>query len=460
MSGSQLPPVLPPVGSGEQSDRHDSATDSTSDLTLHSPLPLDLEQIPVSQRSPKIVEDARWTVALRSIAGGSFAISLLAVVLALIVGGIFIAATNQQVQASAGYFFARPGDLFGAVGRAVGGSYSALFQGAIFNFNAPDFGTGIRSLTTTLSLSTPLIAAGLGVALSFRVGMFNIGGQGQMLIAAACAGLVGFGLPLPGGLHLVVAILAGLAGGAVWAGIVGLLKARTGAHEVIVTIMLNYVALNLINYFLTTPVLRAPGSTDPKSPATLPTADFPKLFGANYAVDLGFVLAIVATIAVWWLLERSSLGFKFRAVGENPNAARVAGINVKNIYVWAMVISGMLIGLAGISQVLGQITTGFGSDIDAGIGFTAITVALLGRSRPIGVFFAGILIAAFQVGGFSMQAAEGVPVEIVAIIQSVAVLFIAAPPLVRAIFRLPVPGASPRSGRSWKPGSRKKEVAV
>lgn len=458
MSGSQLPPVLPPIGADRSDDHRDSASDSTSDLALHAQLPIEPDQIPVAQRASDPAEVSRWTVALRSIAGGSFAISLLAVVLALIVGAIFIAVTNQQVQASAGYFFSRPGDLIGALGRAVGGSYAAMFQGAIFNFNAPDFATGIRSLTTTLSLSTPLIAAGLGVALSFRVGMFNIGGQGQMLIAAACAGSVGFGLPLPGALHLVVAIVAGLAGGALWAGIVGLLKARTGAHEVIVTIMLNYVALNLINYFLTTPVLRAPGSTDPKTPATLPSADLPKLFGADYAVDLGFILAIVATIAVWWLLERSSLGFKFRAVGENPNAARVAGINVKNIYVWAMVISGMLLGLAGASQVLGQITTGFGSDIDAGIGFTAITVALLGRSRPVGVFFAGILIAAFQVGGFSMQAAEGVPVEIVAIIQSVAVLFIAAPPLVRAIFRLPLPLGAARPARSSKLRSRKKEV--
>jgi ABC-type uncharacterized transport system permease subunit len=147
-------------------------------------------------------------------------------------------------------------------------------------------------------------------------------------------------------------------------------------------------------------------------------------------------------VYVWYLLNRSSLGFQFRAVGENPNAALVAGINVKNIYFVAMLISGGLVGLAGVSQVLGTVTTGFSDGIDASIGFDAITVALLGRSRPWGVFFAGILFGAFKAGGFAMQAAEGIPVDIILVVQSLIVLFIAAPPLVRAIFRLPTPGKS------------------
>lgn len=407
------------------------------------------DQIPAEQRDDSAPEpESRWTHALREMASGSVLISVLAIVLALIVGGVFIAATNAQVQEAAGYFFARPGDTFAAIWNAVAGAYSALFQGAVYNFNASDFATGIQSIGSTLSFATPLIAAGLGVALSFRVGMFNIGGQGQMLIASAAAGLVAFDLHLPYGIHLIVAVLAALAGGALWAGIAGFLKARTGAHEVIVTIMLNYVAFNLLNYFLNTPVLRAPGSNDPRTPASLPTSVFPSLFGSAYSVDLGLILVVIATVVVWWLLERSSLGFKFRAVGENPNAARVAGISVKSIYVWAMVISGALVGLAAASQVLGRLTTGFGSDIDAGIGFSAITVALLGRSRPFGVLVAGILIGAFQAGGFAMQAADGVPVEVIAIIQSVTVLFIAAPPLVRAIFRLPSPDGARRTPKA------------
>jgi simple sugar transport system permease protein len=273
--------------------------------------------------------------------------------------------------------------------------------------------------------------------------MFNIGGRGQMLVAAGAAGYVGFAWPLPYGIHLIVAVIAGMMAGAIWAGIAGLLKARTGAHEVIVTIMLNYIGFYLISFLLQTPgALQAPGSSNPKSPPMLDTALLPKLLGPNYNLHLGFILAIVATVFVWFLIDRSSLGFKFRAVGENPHAARVAGINVKNIYLYAMLVSGALVGLAGISQVLGTVTTGFTSGIDAGIGFDAITVALLGRSRPLGVFIAGILFGALKAGGYSMQAAQGIPIDIVLVVQSLIVLFIAAPPLVRAIFRLPVPGTA------------------
>ena len=242
-----------------------------------------------------------------------------------------------------------------------------------------------------------------------------------------------------------MALIAGIAGGAIWGGIVGLLKARTGAHEVIVTIMLNYVAFYLVAYLLRTPgLLQAPGSSNPKSPATKISAIFPELLGPSYNLTVGFILVIIATAYVWYLLNRSSLGFKFRAVGENPNAARVAGIDVKNMYVYAMLISGGLMGLAGANQVQASITTGFGSGIDAGIGFDAITVALLGRSRPWGVFVAGILFGAFKAGGFTMQASQGVPIEIVLVVQSLIVLFIAAPPLVRAVFRLPTPSVTPR----------------
>ena len=169
------------------------------------------------------------------------------------------------------------------------------------------------------------------------------------------------------------------------------------------------------------------------------TAIFPRLLGERYDLTIGFLLVIAATVFSWWLLNRSNLGFQFRALGENPSAARVAGINVKRMYVYSMLIGGALVGLAGANQVQGVITTGFTAGIDAGIGFDAITVALLGRSRPWGVFAAGILFGAFKAGGFSMQASQGIPVDIVLVVQSLIVLFIAAPPLVRAVFRLPKP---------------------
>ncbi|OJV95716.1 MAG: ABC transporter permease [Microbacterium sp. 67-17] len=386
---------------------------------------------------------------------GNAIISVLAVLLALIVGGIMIAFTDEDVQAASAYFFARPMDTIAAVWDAVSGAYIALFQGAIYNFNAPTFERAIKPITETLTFATPLIAAGLGVALAFRIGMFNIGGRGQMLMASAAAGWVAFSLDLPWGIHMVVALIAGLIAGALWAGIAGLLKARTGAHEVIVTIMLNYIAFYLISWMLRTPgLLQAPGSSNPKTPAMKDTAVFPDLLGPSYNLHFGFILVIGATVLVWWILSRSSLGFQFRAVGENPNAARVAGIKVSSMYVYGMLISGALIGLAGVNQVLGTVTTGFSADIDAGIGFDAITVALLGRSTPWGTFAAGILFGAFKAGGYSMQAAEQIPVEIVTVVQALIVLFIAAPPLVRTIFFLP----SPERDRRKREKARQKQL--
>ncbi|MGA7149313.1 MAG: ABC transporter permease [Microbacterium sp.] len=402
---------------------------------------------------------SKWHRTFQQITQGNAIISVLAVLLALIVGGIMIAFTDEDVQSASVYFFARPGDTVVAVWQAVSGAYIALFQGSIYNFNAPTFARGIRPLTETLTFATPLIAAGLGVALAFRIGMFNIGGRGQMLMASAAAGWVAFSLDLPWGIHMVVALLAGLTAGALWAGIAGILKARTGAHEVIVTIMLNYIAFYLVSWMLRTPgLLQAPGSSNPKTPAMKDTAVFPELFGPQYNLHFGFILVLGATVLVWWILSRSSLGFKFRAVGENPNAARVAGISVKSMYVYGMLISGALIGLAGVNQVLGTITTGFSADIDAGIGFDAITVALLGRSTPWGTFAAGILFGAFKAGGFAMQAGQGIPIEIVTVVQALIVLFIAAPPLVRTIFFLPSPERDRRRREKARQKALKAEV--
>ena len=403
-------------------------------------------------QAPNVVESepSRWQSALREIASGSALVSVLAVLLSLVVGAFLIAATNEEVQEAAGYFFSRPGDTIAAILDSVGGAYSALFQGSVYNFRRPDFADAVKPITDTLTYATPLIAGGLGVALAFRVGLFNIGGRGQMLIAAAAAGYVSFTWELPFLIHMIVALVAGLIGGAIWGGIVGLLKARTGAHEVIVTIMLNYVAVYLVSYLLREGPLQAPGSNNPQTPPARETAVFFDLLGPGYNLHFGFLIVIGATVFTWWLLNRSSLGFQFRAVGENPNAARVAGISVNNTYVYAMLISGALLGLAGANQVLGTTTSGFGAGIDAGIGFDAITVALLGRSRPWGVFAAGVLFGAFKAGSFSMQAAEGVPVDIVVVVQSLIVLFIAAPPLVRAIFRLPEPVQRTRTRRSTR----------
>lgn len=406
---------------------------------------------PVAPAGP--TDDARWREAVARVVSGSWVVSLGAVILAVVAGSIMIAFTDTGVQEASGYFFSRPTDTFSAIGQAVGDAYAALFRGAVWNFEADSFGQAIRPLTNSLNLATPLIGAGLGVALAFRAGLFNIGGQGQMLVAASAAGWVGFGVDLPFGIHLLVAIAAGVAAGAVWAGIAGLLKAVTGAHEVITTIMLNWIAFYLLSYMLATPgLLQAPGSANPKTPAMADSAVMPDLFGAGYNTHWGLVFALVAVAYVWWLLNRSRLGFAYRAVGENPAAARVAGIDVRRTTVSVMLVAGGLIGLAGTTQVLGTVTTGFSSDIDAGIGFDAITVALLGRSSPVGVLFAAILFGAFKAGGSVMQASENVPIEIVLVVQSLIVLFIAAPPLVRAVFRLPQPDR--RGTKGGKPARR------
>ncbi|GAB4083960.1 ABC transporter permease [Myceligenerans cantabricum] len=443
---------------------NDQTNDPGTEPAAEPGLAEELEQVKARESGaptgPEAEEDTadRLAHALQETMSHPWTVAAGAVLLAVLVGSVMIAFTDDRVTSAAVYFFARPGDLFVALGDAIGGAYSALFRGAVFNPRADGFAAQIRPVTETLNYATPLIAAGLGVALAFRAGLLNIGGQGQMLMAATAAGWVGFGVTgLPFGVHTLLAVAAGIAGGAVWAGIAGVLKARTGAHEVIVTIMLNWIAFYLVAYLLATPgLLQAPGSANPKTPPTLPSAQLPGLLGERYNLHWGFVLALGAVVFVWWLLNRSSQGFAFRAVGQNPRAARVAGIDVPWTTVKVMLVAGGLVGLAGASQVLGQVTTGFSGDIDAGIGFDAITVALLGGSNPWGVLAAGILFGAFKAGGTAMQASEGVPSDIVLVVQSLIVLFIAAPPLVRAIFRLPDPARrTPRKAR----GARKEAAA-
>lgn len=412
MSGTETPPPAPDAETQPEQDEKPGATPPEA--------------------------PSRSQSLLREIASGNALAGVLAVVLAVAVGSLMIALTDEEVRDSASYVFARPGDFLQATWNAIWGAYTALFRGAVYNDRVDDFATQIRPLTETLKFAAPLIAAGLGVGLAFRAAMFNIGGRGQMLLAGAAAGWVSFTFDLPLVVHLPLAILAGMLAGALWAGIAGVLKARTGAHEVIVTIMLNYVGYYLVFFALSRQgLLQAPGSANPKSAPAKESAIMPNILGDRFNLHLGFALALIAVAIVWWLLNRSTLGYRIRAVGENPSAARAAGINVGRTYTVVMLISGALVGLAGANQVLGTVTSGVTTDLDAGIGFDAITVALLGRSRPLGILGAGLLFGAFKAGGFSMQASEGIPVDIVLVVQSLIVLFIAAPPLVRAIFRLP-----------------------
>lgn len=361
---------------------------------------------------------------------GSTLQSVLAVLAALILGGLLIALTDEKVREAAGYFFARPSDTFSAMWDAASGAYIAMFHGAVYNPDGSGAAGKLYPLTETLTVATPLILAGLGVALAFRAGLFNIGAQGQILVGATLAGYVGFAWHLPAGIHLIAVVLAGALGGAVWGGVVGVIKARTGAHEVILTIMLNYVAMNLVAWLLTQRSFQRPDSSNPISPEIAHTAMLPKLLGSEFRLHWGFVVAVLATAAVSWLLNRSTIGFELRAVGANPRAARTAGISVTKGFAVVMLLAGLLSGLAGVAQIAGtehSLTTG----IAASFGFDAITVALLGRSTPWGTFLAGLLYGAFRAGGVAMQSQTGTNIDIVLVVQSLIVLFVALPPLLK-----------------------------
>lgn len=358
-----------------------------------------------------------------ALTGTSVIVTILAVASALLIGGLIIAVTDELVR---GGLVTTPG---AALSRAVGlvaDAYVALLRGA--------FG-GRSQLSEMLVSSTPLILTGLAVAVPLRAGLFNIGAEGQLIAGGVLAGLVGFGLTgLPLVIHLPLAIAAGIAGGALYGWVPGILKARTGAHEVISTIMLNNIAILVSGWLVSTALFRRPDRTDPISKSVELSARFPR-FVPDLRINTSLVMAIVLAVAIFWLVERSTRGFELNAVGLNPDAATVAGMSPGRIVVLAMTTGGALAGAAGAALVLGiqhRLTMGF----SAGIGFDGITVALLGRGRIGGTVAAGILMGALKAGGRSMQAQTGTSLDLVLVIQALIVVFIAAPSLVRAIFRI------------------------
>jgi simple sugar transport system permease protein len=376
--------------------------------------------------------------------GNAAVLTFLSLVVALLIGAVLIAIADPDTRAASHYFTAAPADTFTNAFSAIWHAYKALFEGAIFNPTSAGNGTLVGvfgPLSETLTTAAPLILAGLSVGLAFRAGLFNIGAQGMMIMGVIVAAFIGFHWDLPVGLHLILAVAGGLLAGAVWGGLVGWLKAKTGAHEVITTIMLNYVALNFLGYLLSVKGFQRPPYGQAISNVVDSSARYPHLLGSSMRVNLDIVVALAAAGLVWWILERSTIGFQLRAVGANQNAARTAGMNVARTYVVAMMLAGALAGLAGTAQILGTNPAVTG-DIDAGIGFDGITVALLGRARPGGTVLAGLLFGALRAGGVQMQSSTGVPVDLVQILTSLIVLFIAAPALIRAIFRVRAVGGS------------------
>jgi general nucleoside transport system permease protein len=348
----------------------------------------------------------------------------LALVLALVVGAVVIMVTDVDAWRTMGE------DAGVAIRDMVSGvlvAYRELFKGA--------FGS-VRAISETLFTASPLILAGLAVAIGFRTGLFNIGARGQMFIGGLSALWVGLHVDLPALLHVPLALFAAVVGGGIWGGIAGLLKARTGAHEVITTIMLNFVAAFLVLYALKTTVFQAEGSNLPQSARIPESAQLLPIFGPSFRVNISLFIALAAVFFTHWLLYKSTIGFEFRAAGFSPSASTYAGMNVAGLYTLVMFISGGLAGLAGASMTLGLPPYTVTSNFPGTIGFDAIAIALLGRSHPFGVLWAGLLFGALIAGGRSMQAAARVSVDLVIVMQALIVIFIAAPELVRAVFRL------------------------
>lgn len=326
--------------------------------------------------------------------------------------------------------------LGGVIIAFVGGNpvaaYLGLLQGSFGN---------AKAISETAVWATPYIFAGLAVSLAFKGGLFNIGAEGQLAFGAVAAAWVGYALPealgieIPVVLHIVLAMAAGLLAGAIWAAIPGALKAFAGGHEVINTIMMNYIALNLTSFLLNGPMKdKNPLNVIARTPEIAESARLPVIFD-GLRVHWGFPLALLVAFGVWWLLWKTTLGFEIRTVGASPDAAKYAGMNVKRIIILTMAFSGILAGLAGAVEVTGlnyRHELGFA----IGYGFDAIAIALLGKTHPAGVVLSSILFAAMRNGGTRMQFLTQIPVDIISVIQALILLFVAADAIVRYIYRI------------------------
>jgi simple sugar transport system permease protein len=320
----------------------------------------------------------------------------------------------------------------------IGNSFLAIFQGSIYDVNlarGESFFKGFYPLSDTVVNATPLILAGLAVSLAFKAGLFNIGAQGQFIFGAIGASYIGFNFEFPSLIHIPLALTAGIICAGIYGGFVGFLKAKTGAHEVIVTIMLNYIAAFFLLWLLKTETFLRPGNINPIAPEVKESAQLPLFLGEDLRIHGGIIIALVTSIFIWWLLNKSTLGFKFRAVGANANAAKTAGISTSFVTFSTMFICGALAGLGGAVHVLGT-NHALGADVGGSYGFDAITVALLGRASVLGTVLAAFLFGALQTSGLNLLSVTGTPFEIVQVIQALIVLFIATPALIKFIFRV------------------------
>ncbi len=352
---------------------------------------------------------ARPGIALRLDAA---LVPVLAIATALVAGGAILWAAGPQLE----------GPWLGLQFVAV--AYLSLLEGAVGSRDA---------VIDTVLRAVPYAFSGLAVMLAFRGGLFNIGAEGQLTIGALFAAWAGFGLDLPAVIHLPVVLATGCLAGAVWGGVAGLLKARTGAHEVITTIMLNYIASQLAAYLLNGPLRdRSPLNVIAQTPKIAEGARLPDLVPGMHA---GVLLVVAVAVVTWFVVWRTTTGFELRMVGANPDGAAYAGVGVVRRMTWALGASGLLAGLAGAVQVAGvnyRSTLGF----NVGYGFDSIAIALLGRNTVSGVLLSSVLFAALRTGATKLQFRTQVSADIISVIQALVLLLVAAEQIVRWLYRL------------------------
>lgn len=403
-----------------------------------------------AEDQPQTVRVPVWRRALNALA-----LPVLALFSALILSAIFILGSDPVVLTAFSKFFSDPARAFAVAGKAIADAYGALFIGALGDpaiiakalseffatGDTKDLALAFYPLAESFVTATPYIFAGLAVALGFKCGLFNIGAEGQIYVGAATAAFVGYSLVgLPWIVHMPLTFLAGALAGAVWAGIPGFLKAKTGAHEVINTMMMNYVAFNLAHYLLNGPMKRggAAGAI-PISRNILESAYLPTFFPEPIRFHAGFILALIVAALVWWFLFKTTLGFEIRTVGANPRAAQCAGMSVPRNMVIAMAVSGALAAMAGAGEVMG-INHNLAEGFSPGYGFDSIALAMLGGGHPLGVVLAALLFGTLRNGATKMQSLAGIPIDIVAIVQAFVIMFVAAPAIIRWVYRLKAEG--------------------
>lgn len=377
--------------------------------------------------------------------GQRLVIPALAILTGLLLGAVLIILTSEQVYAAFGESFGRGlavswQTVIQAYGALLTGAFGdpARISAALQSGDQLEIRRAINPFLESLVASTPYIFAGLAVALGFRAGLFNIGVEGQLFMGAAASTFVGYALKgLPAVIHLPLALLAGFAGGALWGFIPGWLKAKTGGHEVINTIMMNWIAFRLTDWLLAGPMQRPTAGGMPISPPVEKSAELPQFFATPIRFHLGFFIALAFAWAVYWLLFKTTWGYNLRTVGINSRAARYAGMNIVKSTVVAMALSGGLAGLAGSNQVL-AITRSMAMGLSSGYGFDSIALALLGGSHPLGVVLASLLFGFLRNGATRMMTVTGIPIDIISILQAFILVFIAAPAIIRALYRIKI----------------------